>query len=239
VTENYTKGTPDSIKQLFGTIAPYYDRANQILSFGLHHFWNRSLVRAVTRLPVNTLLDLCAGTGDIAFHFLRKNPQATATLLDFCPEMLAVAKKKGEPFFGRFATLQGDAQNIPFKDSSVDAVTVAYGIRNVHTIEICFREAYRVLREGGNFGILELTRPSSFPLRFGHSLYLKICLPLLGRLIASNQRAYTYLSQSIATFVSPEQIGLLLKKAGFSNIWQKPLTGGIATLIVGQKSTKA
>ncbi len=235
MTENYYKEAPESIKMLFKTIAPNYDRANQVLSFGFHRLWNRTLVNAIAPTSVNSLLDLCAGTGDIAFCFLKKNRQAMATLLDFCPEMLSVAQKKGAPFLGRFATLQGDAQEIPLKEASVDAVTVAYGIRNVQNVEVCFREIHRVLKKGGRFGILELTRPTFFPLKIGHYAYLKLILPPLGRLIAGNKKAYAYLSRSIATFVSPAKLQQILKETGFSEIQKKGLTGGIATLIIGKK----
>ncbi|NGX54766.1 MAG: Demethylmenaquinone methyltransferase [Chlamydiae bacterium] len=216
-------------KTLFGTIAPQYDRANAILSFGLHQRWNRALIN---QMQGEHILDLCAGTGEIAFGYLKKYPQAKVTLLDFSPEMLEIAQKKGVELKERFEVICGDAQEIPLPDSSIDGVTIAYGIRNVQNPEKCFAEVRRVLRPGGLFGILELTRPSNPLLRIGHWAYLHTLLPILGKCIAHNHDAYRYLSQSIGSFLAPSELMEKLKKNDFEKIEKRPLTGGIATLLL-------
>jgi len=234
----YRKTEPETIQAMFGSIATSYDRANAILSLGFHKYWNQALVKAVSKPQVKVLLDLCAGTGEIAFAFLKRNPNAKATLIDFCGEMLEVAEKKGSPLRGRFSTLVGDAQAIPLPNTSVDAVTIAYGIRNVQDPHRCFEEVYRVLSPNGQFGILELTRPSSSFLRLGHRMYLRTLLPLLGKWVAKDHSAYRYLSESIGAFISPELLVASLQKVGFVNIRCQTLMGGVANLILMHKPSR-
>lgn len=229
----YTNHDPASIQDMFGTIATQYDRANSIMSFGMCHLWNNSLVKAVGNAPL--LLDLCAGTGEIAFRFLSKNPRSQAILLDFSPEMLAVAQGKGQKLGYLFETVQADATVLPLEDKKVDAITVAYGIRNVQNPLLCFKEAYRVLKPRGVFAILELTRPSNPFLHLSHQLYLSALLPVLGKAVARNKKAYEYLARSIAGFSSPVQLKEGLGKAGFHSVKIRPLLGGVATLLIAQK----
>ncbi|MFZ0566319.1 MAG: bifunctional demethylmenaquinone methyltransferase/2-methoxy-6-polyprenyl-1,4-benzoquinol methylase UbiE [Chlamydiales bacterium] len=230
----YHKSTPETIQSMFATIAPNYDRANTLFTFGIHKHWNQQLVKAVG--PAKRLLDLCAGTGEIAFRFLRHYSQSEAILLDFCPEMLAVAERKGSSFKHRFKTIQGDAQAIALSDESVDSVTIAYGIRNVKEPHICFQEVHRVLRPKGRFGLLELTRPHSPSLQKMHAFYTNTLLPLLGKAAARNIHAYRYLANSIQDFVSPEEIEQSLKQCGFTTLKRRSLMGGIATLLLVEKT---
>lgn len=231
----YSKQDPESIQAMFGSIAKSYDRTNAILSFQMHRWWNRQLVQHVAQQ--GTLLDLCCGTGEIAFTFLRKAQKpTTAYLLDFCSQMLDCARAKAKPFeTHQLHYLQADAQEIPLPAETADCATIAYGIRNVQNPQKCVQDVFRVLKKGGNFGILELTNPTNPFLRFGHQIYLKTCLPLLGRLFASNQEAYDYLQRSIGAFIKPEELEKLLQSAGFVHTARIPLTGGIATIILGQK----
>lgn len=229
----YHKSTPETIQAMFATIAQNYDRANTIFSLGLHKRWNQQLVKAVG--PTKLLLDLCAGTGEIAFRFLHHYPQTKALLLDFCPEMLAVAKQKGASFNHRFKTIQGDAQAIALSDESVDGVTIAYGIRNVKEPKRCFQEVSRVLRPKGRFGLLELTRPHFPLLQKIHSHYTKMLLPLLGKAAAKNIHAYRYLADSIQNFVTPRELEQSLSQCGFKTIKRRSLMGGTATLLLVEK----
>lgn len=230
----YQQSAPESIQAMFASIAQNYDRANAIFSLGLYKRWNKKLVDAAG--SSTRLLDLCAGTGEISFAFLQKNPQSEAILLDFCPEMLEIAQKKGEPFSSRFEIIKADAQAIPLEKESVDFVSIAYGIRNVKKPEKCFQEVYRVLTPEGRFGILELTRPTTPLLRMGHRLYTHFLLPLIGKFTAKNFEAYKYLATSIATFTSPEELEKTLHASGFKIHKRRPLLGGIATLFVADKS---
>lgn len=215
---------------MFAGIAGNYDRANALFSFGMHNRWNRALIKKVGR--AEHLLDLCAGTGEIAFGFLNRFEKSFATLLDFCPEMLEVAQKKGGAFASRYRCIQGDAQTIALEAKSVDAVTISYGIRNVKDPQKCFNEVFRVLKPGGRFGILELTRPSFWGLRLLHRIHLKFILPLLGMAVAKDLEAYRYLSKSIESFSSADLLEKQLIEAGFGQIKKVPLLGGVATIIL-------
>lgn len=242
-TAQYRKEQPNTIKTMFGSIAPTYDRGNAILSFCCHRYWNACLtklsVEAVLGSREGAYLDLCSGTGDIAFRFLKgsQHPQR-AYLLDFCPEMLEEARVKAQRLplaKHRIDYIEGDAQKIPLPDQSVDCVTVAYGIRNVQSPELCFKEVHRVLKPGGRFGILELTRPKNALMAWGHGWYLRNILPLVGKLFLSNGEAYQYLCNSIQNFVSPDLLEETLKGIGFARTGQRPLMGGIATIVIGKK----
>lgn len=229
---------------MFGSIASSYDRTNAILSFQLHRLWNRRLVNAaipahLTSQPC-TFADLCCGTGAISLPWLTSQKTShQAKLVDFCPEMLACAKQKASHLQLHqkhdVSYIQADVQSIPLEANTIDFATMAYGIRNVESPEKCFAEVYRILKNGGTFGILELTEPNNRLLRLGHRLYLKAALPVLGKLFAKNGDAYRYLSQSIQTFVKPQTLSALLKSAGFSSVQIRPLSGGIATLIIARK----
>lgn len=245
---DYNKNKPETIQHMFGTIAKRYDRANSVLSMQMHKLWNAELVKQILQHQESVkcqdnsqdvLLDLCCGTGDIAFGLLKrsKKPQQ-AILVDFCPEMLECAKDKTRLLKlndHKLEFIQADVQKLPLKENSVNSATIAYGIRNVKDPILCFIEAYRVLKPGGIFGILELTKPSNGIIRFGHSIYLRTMLPLLGKLVTSNQEAYKYLCNSIHTFIPPDHLEHLLKQAGFVNTRQIPLALGTATILLGQK----
>jgi len=240
MNQTYQKNNPETIQKMFGSIAKQYDRTNAVLSFNLHRYWNQSLIKAVqSDRPMKQYLDLCAGTGEIAFTFLsQRQTPVEAFLLDFSEEMLscAQAKEKENPFKQhRIQYIQADAQEIPLPSNSIDCVTIAYGIRNVKNPKACVEEVLRVLRPGGSFAILELTQPDNPIMKLGHKIYLKTILPVVGKVIATNKEAYRYLCNSIQAFTPPAQLESTLKEVGFEKTAQKPLTGGIATIISGSK----
>jgi len=234
----YEKETPESIQALFDSIAKSYDRTNAILSFNMHRHWNRELLKltAHTCSPA-AFLDLCAGTGEIALNYVKQN-NCQAYLLDFSEKMLSCASLKAKRWGihpQKVTFLQADAQAIPLPDHSMECVTIAYGIRNVQNPQKCFEEVHRVLKPGGIFGILELTRPDNSLLKVSHQLYLRTLLPLLGKVFSANKEAYSYLSRSIQDFSQSKELGGNLEKIGFKNISYHPLTGGIATIIKTNK----
>jgi demethylmenaquinone methyltransferase/2-methoxy-6-polyprenyl-1,4-benzoquinol methylase len=236
----YRKDQPSSIQELFGSIAPRYDMTNAVLSLGLHRLWNRRLVNTVL-LPIKTgpILDLCCGTGQIAWTYLKKIPtQREVHLIDFCPEMLTVAKQRAATLSldskHNLSFTQGDAQAIPLENHSMAVATIAYGIRNVHNPKLCFQELTRVLKPGGKVGILELTRPNQRFLRMGHAFYLNHILPTLGRICTTNYSAYSYLSSSIDSFIEPRQLVQDMYDAGFAHATAIPLLYGTAHLLIGQ-----
>lgn len=236
----YRKDSPATIQSMFNSIAGRYDLTNSVLSFSLHRYWNSSLVRYVLKNSKNTktVMDLCSGTGDIAFDYLKKvSTPCEVYLIDFSSQMLAHAKEKGKlaPSQHQLHYIEADVQELPLADESADCATMAYGIRNVQDPARCMREVSRILKEGGCFGILELTRPHSPILRWGHKLYLKGLLPFFGKWLTKNESAYRYLCQSIESFSSPEKLEELLKNNGFARTEVHPLAGGVATIILGYK----
>lgn len=228
---------PEAIQSMFGKIAQHYDFTNGILSFQLHKLWNRQLTHSLK--AKNTLLDLCSGTGEIAYRWLeqQKTPK-TAIFLDFCEEMLEGAKAKRLPHLIKghdLRFIQADASFLPLANESIDGASVAYGIRNVLKPEKCFSEVFRVLKPRGKFSILELTEPENPLLKFLHTVYLKKVLPFLGGLLTSEKEAYSYLANSVQTFSKPNELKEQLIRSGFKEVHVRSLTGGIATLIEASK----
>lgn len=237
--DKYQKERPETIRAMFDTIAKQYDRANSILSFNLHKSWNSRLTSSVLQNNSCTLLDLCSGTGEIAFNYLKKTEHPCRIyLMDFSPEMLECAKKKAKKLKLESHTLSylvGDVQQIPLLEGEIDCATIAYGIRNVQNPKKCFEEVLRVLKPGGHFAILELTQPENPLLKFGHQIYLKGVLPLLGKWFTSDGDAYRYLCNSIQQFIKPKELKTLLTEVGFHDVKSIPLLGGVATLFKAKK----
>jgi demethylmenaquinone methyltransferase / 2-methoxy-6-polyprenyl-1,4-benzoquinol methylase len=238
--KGYNKNDPKTIQSMFDSIANSYDLTNGILSFQMHRLWNRQLIHALLKEPHSkTILDLCSGTGEIALGYLERCPiPQQAILVDFCAGMLRCAQQKAKKKKLQSHTIeyvQADVQVLPLSDHIFDKAMIAYGIRNVKDPQRCFQEVFRVLKPEGHFGILELTNPKSALLRFGHHIYLKTILPLIGKMVTSNKDAYQYLCNSIHTFVEPTHLRELLEKEGFVQTRIIPLTGGIATMILTQK----
>lgn len=238
--KSYHKSKPETIQAMFGSIASQYDKANSILSFRLHNVWNKKLVKLVYgSSSVNSIADLCCGTGEIAFTFLKQSKvPCEVALVDFCQEMLDCAQFKAEKCSfsdHRLRYLCADVQQIPLENSSIDAATMAYGIRNVQDPKKCLQEVFRILKPGGKVGILELTRPSNSVMQLGHRVYLKTVLPILGKLITSNKDAYSYLCNSIQAFVDPDELKQMLIATGFDNVAITRMHGGIATIITATK----
>ncbi|MGK5593842.1 MAG: bifunctional demethylmenaquinone methyltransferase/2-methoxy-6-polyprenyl-1,4-benzoquinol methylase UbiE [Parachlamydiaceae bacterium] len=238
---NYQKSNASSIQLMFSSIAREYDRANAILSFNLHKLWNRQLVSLTSKKSrhVQVVLDLCAGTGEITKVWLHQaQSPLDVHLLDFCPEMLSLAKTKlfdSSESQHKFSFIQANAESIPLSNDLADAITVAYGVRNIHNIDQCFHESFRVLKSGGCLGILELTSPENRLLKRLHQFYLKAVLPRLGGIVTKNKQAYEYLCQSIQEFVTPCHIKDQLLRAGFSEVTIHPQWFGTATVIVAKK----
>lgn len=241
----YEKRSPLTIRSLFDNIAPRYDLANSLLSFHMHALWNQKLVNSLIEHGSQTLLDLCSGTGEISFRLVRKAQNAKKscphiTLYDFSPEMLKIADARKKKFTfdiqEKLTFTEGNAEKLHFQDASFDAVSCAYGIRNIQDLKSSFSEVFRVLKPGGLFAIVELTRPKNRLMKSFHSLYLKTFVPFIGKLFVSNKEAYSYLNRSIKSFLSPEEVQELAKKSGFEIKKIVPLTLGVATIFLFLKN---
>lgn len=235
---------PDRIARMFDAIARRYDLLNHLLSLGLDRRWRTIAVRSLALRPGSRVLDLCAGTADLALAVLAEGDGAKGTgasghrvvAIDFAAGMLRVARAKlarrGE---SRIALVRGDATSLPLPDVSVDAAAIGFGIRNVQRPEIAAREIHRALRPGGRLAILEFGTPSLPGLRAAYLFYFRRVLPLIGRAISRHNEAYSYLPASVAAFPSPNAFLSLLRDAGFSDVAVDRLTFGIVYLFVARK----
>ncbi len=247
----YTNKDSSTIRSLFNTIAPTYDRANWYMSSGLHVLWNRRLIsELIQRLShVSSekirFLDLCCGTGEIALRYAqtaqKKNILNTIEItgIDFSEGMLSTAnqrKKRVIPIDSSISCsfIQANATALPLKNKSYDQVAIAYGIRNIDNRAALFSEITRVLVPGGTVAILELTSPNSPIIQKIHSWYLQNIIPKIGRIISKNQLSYEYLSRSIQDFISPKTLILEMEQFGIQDIKTYPMAFGTATLLIGR-----
>lgn len=229
----YTKQSPETISSLFDTIARDYDRGNALISFSLHRLWNRALVSALQEKKPKVFADLCGGTGAITARLCKNFSIEKSYIVDFSKGMLKIAQESLSHL--PIETLAADVSQIPLKDQSIDAAAMAYGIRNVKNRPLAFKEAYRILKEGGTFAILELTRPQNPLLRLMHKAYLSAALPLIGKLVTKNKEAYSYLSNSVKEFVPAQTLVEEISNAGFIDISVRPMSLGAVTLITASK----
>lgn len=227
------EATTDRVRGIFGRIAASYDTFNLVSSFGFDRSWRRAAVSAARLQPGARVLDLCAGTGDLAFALAATGIAEEIVATDFSPEMLAVAERKAKLASGptRVTFSVADAQSLPFPDESFHVVTVAFGVRNLPDRATNFAEVYRVLYPGGRYVILEFSRPSCAAWRVLYYAYLRLVIPLLGSMLSGGDYAsFRYLNDSIRRF--PDQVALAaeLQSAGFSEIEWTNHTGGIVAI---------
>lgn len=226
------------VQAMFGEIAPQYDLLNRILSFGVDRSWRKRTVRKINLQPGERLLDLCCGTGDLALEFAA--PEVAVVGSDFAFPMLPLAQRKANGKQQSIAWLQADAQHLPFPDASFDALTIAFGIRNVEDPRRGLQECARVLRPGGRLGILEF-----FPIKshlwgrlFG--FYFRYVLPQLAKLTQVGRKvSYAYLPNSVEDFVEVEGFQDWTREAGFTEVQNRALTGGIARLVYAVRSQQS
>ena len=230
--------SPTRISGMFDAIAPRYDFLNHLLSGGLDVRWRRRAIASLALTGSERVLDLCTGTGDLAVAAVTaKRPAARVVGVDFAGAMLAIARDKigRRDIGGRVALVRGDATRIPLADRSVDAVTIAFGIRNVEAPAAACAEMLRVLRPGGRLAVLEFAVPDT-PL-FGpvYRFYVSHLLPRIGRAVSRHDGAYGYLPASIGAFATPDEFVKILRQASFSEISAVPLTLGSVILYTARR----
>lgn len=225
------------IIEMFDKIAPSYDLANRVLSFGVDVQWRKEgCIKTIERLKKDSGLrvaDLACGTGDMLLHWQNHLHRDCEFLgIDPSCEMLEVAKKKVQ----NASFIQAQAQEIPLESESVDIVSIAYGLRNVCHYQEALKEFYRILKKGGVLMILEFTHnPSPNLLEKGAKFYTQKILPLIGGLISKNLKAYQYLPHSIEAFASTKELREELEKVGFSQVWSKSYSAKLSTLFLATK----
>jgi len=214
---------------MFGAIARRYDLANHTLSCGTDFYWRKCAANIVASWRPGKIVDLATGTGDLALALQRKLPDAEVTGVDFVPEMLELAQRKGVR-----QTILADAMQLPFSDGSFDCVTIAFGLRNMENWGGALAEVSRVLGRDGHLLVLEFSLPTRSIVRAIYRLYLHRCLPLLGSLLTRKKSAYDYLGDSIEEFPSGHAMIDLIEASGFRHATLQPLSYGIATIYTAQ-----
>jgi demethylmenaquinone methyltransferase / 2-methoxy-6-polyprenyl-1,4-benzoquinol methylase len=215
---------------MFSAIARRYDLANHTLSCGIDFYWRRRAGDIVVTWRPDKIVDLATGTGDLALALQKRLPDAEVTGVDFLPEMLELAQRKGVR-----QTVLADAMKLPFPDTSFDCVTIAFGLRNMENWRGALAEMSRVLRRDGHLLVLEFSLPTKSIVRTIYRFYLHRCLPLLGSLLTRTKSAYDYLGNSIEEFPNGRAMIDLIEANGFRHATLQPLSYGIATIYTAQK----
>jgi demethylmenaquinone methyltransferase / 2-methoxy-6-polyprenyl-1,4-benzoquinol methylase len=227
------------VDDVFHSVAGRYDLMNDLMSGGLHRAWKDVLVTAVNPPKQNRpfdLLDLAGGTGDIAFRVVEAGGSATrATVLDVNAAMLEVGRARAEKrgLEASVSFIEANAEALPFPDKSFDAVTIAFGIRNVPRIDVALREAQRVLRLGGHFLCLEFSAVDVPGFDAIYDFYSFNVIPALGRMVAGDADAYRYLVESIRRFPRPDAFAEIMRNAGLRRVSFQRMAGGIVALHSG------
>jgi ubiquinone/menaquinone biosynthesis methyltransferase len=218
-----------AVRSMFDRISPTYDLLNRLLSVGIDRRWRaRALALLAERLPVEgALLDSCAGTLDLAAAMEARFPERRLLAADFAREMLV----RGRDKVRAAPVLVGDAMRLPLRDGVLAGMTCAFGMRNLALPEAGLREAFRALRPGGSFVVLEFFRPSTLVMRVFHAVYARFVLPTVGSLVSRDKEAYAYLARSMQGFYTRVEFEDLGRKVGFSEIYGEELSLGIASLV--------
>jgi demethylmenaquinone methyltransferase / 2-methoxy-6-polyprenyl-1,4-benzoquinol methylase len=214
---------------MFGAIARRYDLANHTLSCGTDFYWRKCAANMVASWRPRKIVDLATGTGDLALAVQKKLPDAEVTGVDFLPEMLELARRKGVR-----KTILADAMKLPFPDASFDCVTIAFGLRNMENWRDALVEMSRVLKRDGRLLVLEFSLPTVSIVRTIYRFYLHRCLPLLGSFLTRKKSAYDYLGDSIEEFPSGHAMIDLIEASGFKHVTLQPLSYGVATIYTAQ-----
>jgi demethylmenaquinone methyltransferase / 2-methoxy-6-polyprenyl-1,4-benzoquinol methylase len=248
----------ERVKRMFAQIASRYDLLNHLLSAQVDRYWRYRTVGWLRLSDAAPVLDVCTGTGDLAFAIHRRwHPKLQVSVVgsDFCQPMLNVARRKNEKWHAGLAPrsasaaprsenlptsipqfINADTQSIPFDDDTFQAVTVAFGLRNVSDTDQGLREMIRVCRPGGQVVVLEFSKPWLPGLRQFYGFYFRSVLPRIGQWLAKNQdSAYEYLPASVAQFPCGQALADRMTCAGLTDVRFRPLTGGIATFYEGTK----
>ena len=217
------------VRDVFRRVARRYDLMNDLMSFGIHRLWKRSVAWAVNPGPGQLIIDLAGGTGDVAHRVA--GVDRNVIVVDPSFEMMAAGR---ETRHHALRWVAGTAERMPLPDASADAVTIAFGIRNVTRIEDALAEILRVLKPGGRLLCLEFSTVRG-PLRVPYELYNRWVIPVIGSAVAGDVSAYRYLVESIRRFPDQETFRGMLEDAGFTDVWYRNYSMGIAALHVGAR----
>jgi demethylmenaquinone methyltransferase / 2-methoxy-6-polyprenyl-1,4-benzoquinol methylase len=226
----------EQVQTMFDRIAGKYDLLNSLMTAGLHHSWRARAADRAEVAPGNAVLDVCCGTGDLAFELAgRVSPGGHVVGCDFSEQMLDLAREKAAERDAPIRFEWADALSLPYDEGRFDAVTVGFGVRNFADRDKGLREMARVLKPGGRLVVLEFTEPRRPPFSTFYSLWFDRIVPALGRL-TPNPEAYSYLSESVHSFPGPEGLAAKMSAAGFERIRWLLTAGGILAIHSGVKA---
>lgn len=225
------------VRRMFNRIAGRYDLLNRLITLGRDQAWRRHVVAQAALPPGGRLLDVATGTGDIAFHTLVHDPDATAVGVDFALQMMRAGRRRTDG--DRLRWCQADALSLPFADASFDAVTSGYLLRNVGDVPGALREQLRVVRPGGRIVALDTTPPPRNWLRPLIRLHLRAVIPTLGRLVAGDAAAYTYLPASTEAFFTAAELAGIMQAAGLEDVAYRTFMFGTIAVHVGRRPPEA
>jgi demethylmenaquinone methyltransferase / 2-methoxy-6-polyprenyl-1,4-benzoquinol methylase len=227
----------EQVAKMFDNISHRYDFLNHFLSLGIDRLWRKKAISYLEDSKPAFILDVATGTGDFAIQALSLKPSKISGI-DISEGMLEVGRRKiKEKKIDHLIELkQGDSENIPFEQNKFDAVTVAFGVRNFENLDKGLQEILRVLKPGGRLVVLEFSRPTAFPMRQLFSFYFKQILPKIGKIVSSDNAAYTYLPESVQAFPDGEDFLRILNDVGFKNTKCKVLSFGISSIYIGTKA---
>jgi demethylmenaquinone methyltransferase/2-methoxy-6-polyprenyl-1,4-benzoquinol methylase len=228
-------GKAEMVRSMFAEIAPRYDLLNHLMSLNVDRRWRRFVVRKVQDLlavPGARALDLCCGTGDLALELREINETIG---VDFCHPMLRIANRKIASAGKPLPLVEADALRTPLTGDSFDVVTIAFGLRNLESIEACFEEILRLLKRGGRAAILEFSRPKLPLFRDAFNFYFLRVLPRIGNAVSGSSFAYRYLPDSVQQFPDQDSLARMMQAAGLTQVRYFNLFGGVAALHLGEK----
>lgn len=230
-------GRKEQVRQMFDSIAGNYDFLNHFLSLGVDRSWRRKLIKTMAVQKPARILDLATGTADLAIMAAALNPD-TIVATDITEGMLEIGRKKvlAKGLQDKIQIQLADSENLPFRDASFNAATVAFGVRNYEDLHKGLSEMFRVLEPGGKAYILEFSRPQTTPFRQLYNFYFLRILPLFGKLVSKHSSAYSYLPESVMQFPEGESFLKILESAGFVNTSVRRLTFGICSFYTAAKN---
>jgi demethylmenaquinone methyltransferase/2-methoxy-6-polyprenyl-1,4-benzoquinol methylase len=230
------KTKKQEVAEMFDNIAPKYDFLNHFLSMGIDILWRKKAIRILKKENPQIILDVATGTGDFAIEAVATGAKKIIGV-DIARDMFKIGEQKvAKKNLSHIISFDfGDSENLQFDDNHFDAVTVSFGVRNFENLNKGLAEMNRVLKPGGSLVVIEFSKPKTFPIKQLYNFYFKFILPTLGKLISKDQRAYTYLPESVEAFPFGQAFLDKMQFVNFRNVENIPLTFGIASIYIGKK----